>query len=222
MIGYVKRHWELYAGIVGTALVVLIIFVSFCYATVGSHTDLVFRSQKDLTHAMGGAKPVGIVFGGGIEGGKPRPLLRDRLDAAAGLLQAGIVSKLIVTGDNRTHSYNEPQAMHDYLVKEKGIDEEVIQLDNAGRSTYESCERASKVFKLKQAVLISESTHLPRAIYLCRHFDIASYGYASDGKAANNLQLSQNIREVMARTKAILNIYVVGEKTVLGDPIPVR
>ena len=187
----------------------------------GQGAKYVFNDQQSLKSAVNNTKPVAIVLGGGIENGKPKPLLKDRLRTAAKLLRNGTASKLIVSGDNRFVHYNEPQAMKNYLVREEKIDAKFIQLDNAGRSTYESCERAKKIFGLNRVVLVSESTHLPRAVYLCRSFGIESYGYSSNGVAAKGLRVSQNIREVMARTKAILNIYVIDENTVLGPPIKI-
>lgn len=162
---------------------------------------------------------IAVVFGGGIENGKPRPLLQDRLDTAAKLLENGKVRKLVLSGDNRTESYDEPRAMYDYLVTERQIAANKLQLDSAGRSTYETCERAKKIFSLDQAILISESTHLPRAIYTCRSFGVKAIGVSSDGQSSAGLKVGQRWREVLARTKATLNIYFVGEPTVLGEQI---
>jgi len=164
---------------------------------------------------------VAIVFGGGIENGRPRPLLKDRLDTAANLINQGKARKLLVSGDNRFVTYNEPQAMRNYLINEKHIDPALIQLDNAGRSTYETCERANKIFGLNRAILISESTHLPRAIYTCHSFGIDSTGLSSDGKSSAGLKVGQRFREILARTKATINIYIIGEPTVLGDKISI-
>jgi SanA protein len=164
--------------------------------------------------------PVAIVFGGGIENDQPRPLLKDRLDTAAALLKAGKVRKLLVSGDNRFTNYSEPTVMQQYLVRQKGINIKDIVIDDAGRSTYETCERAFKIFSLHKAVLVSESTHLPRAIYTCRSFGIEAYGYSSDGKSSSGLKVGQRFREILARTKATLNIYVMGEQTVPGNKIP--
>jgi vancomycin permeability regulator SanA len=161
---------------------------------------------------------VGIVFGGGVSDTEPLPLLKDRLDTAKQLLDNNEVDKLILSGDNRTLDYNEPAIMTRYLIQ-KGVSEEQIQQDFAGRSTYETCERAKRIFGLDEAILISERTHLPRAIYLCRSFDIKTYGIASDGEAASGLQIGQRWREVLASNKAIFNTYIAGEQTVLGEPI---
>lgn len=161
---------------------------------------------------------IGIVFGGGIRDNKPLPLLRDRLLTAKDLLQGGVIEKLVLSGDNRFLEYNEPQVMYTFLI-DQGVDPQRLQVDYAGRSTYETCERAKKVFNVHEAILISESTHLPRAIYLCEHFGVTAYGAASDGKSSAGLKIGQRWREILARNKAVFNVYFIGEKTILGDPI---
>lgn len=164
---------------------------------------------------------VAIVFGGGVRNGKPLPLLAERLDTAKIILDRGYVKKLILSGDNRTLDYNEPIAMYDYLVS-KGASPDALQLDQAGRSTYETCERARKIFNLAKAVLVSEATHLPRATYLCKSFGIDVIGVKSEGRTAAGLYSSQRWREIFARDKALFNVYFIGEQTVLGEPIDLQ
>lgn len=202
------RDWLL------TLLLVVATALAINYAHIGSYGRYFTAEYIDS-----GYPDVAVVLGGGIENGKPRPLLRDRLIAAAELYKDGEIKKILVSGDNRFDAYNEPKVMSDYLVKEQGIPADAIVADNAGRSTYETCERAKKIFGLEKAVLISESTHLPRAIYLCRHFGIEAVGKASDGESSSGLRAGQRWREFLARTKASLNVYIIGEQTILGDKI---
>ncbi len=158
---------------------------------------------------------VGIVLGAGVaKNGKPYKELQARLDSAADSLNSGLVDKLILSGDNRFKNYDEPTAMYNYLINNKGISAKLLQRDFAGRSTYESCERAAKVFQLKQTIIFSANSHLPRAMYLCRHFGIETYGVSSGVEANNSTR-----RELLARVKAIYNTKLIGESTVLGDPI---
>src|SRR5260221_295161 len=61
------------------------------------------------------AAPIAIVFGAGLQrDGTPTLVLRDRMQTAAELYQAGKVQKILLSGDNRFVNYNEPQAMFDY------------------------------------------------------------------------------------------------------------
>lgn len=159
---------------------------------------------------------VGLVLGAGITpGGKPYKELAARLDVAADAMRNGYIKQLIVSGDNRFTSYDEPTAMKNYLIEKHGLDPHKIHTDFAGRSTYESCERASKIFQQKRLIIMSAESHLPRAIYLCRHFGIESYGLASNLEANNSTR-----REALARVKAIYNVHIKGEPTILGKPIP--
>lgn len=211
---WLKEHCKQLIILLAASFMLSMLVVVCNYLYVGS-----YEKYMVIESALPEPSTVAVVLGGGIEEGRPRPLLKDRLDTAAWLLDTGKVRKLLVSGDNRHVSYNEPQVMFNYLVNEKHIEPEDIQLDNAGRSTYETCERARRIFSLDKVVLVSESTHLPRAIYLCRSFGVEAYGYKSDGQASAGLRVGQRWREVMARTKATFNIYVIGERTVLGDKI---
>lgn len=199
--------------LIGVFVVIELIIIGFivCYFSVGSYSQYMISAdeakQKDMA--------VGIVFGSGVApNGKPYDELRGRLDGAAELYQAGAITKIIVSGDNRFVEYNEPQSMQDYLSDEKQIPLDAIQQDNAGRSTYETCERANKIFSLSQAILITADSHLPRALFTCRKLGVESYGVAYGANANNAFR-----REFLARTKAMYNVYIRGEPTVLGDPI---
>ncbi len=215
--GYIKEHQKDIFIFCSIILSILVFFVLGSYLIIGANSKYI----KDYDQIGDVDSYTAVVLGGGIENGKPRPLIKERLNAAADLLEQGKVKKLIVSGDNRYLDYNEPQAMKNYLVEQRRIDPAKIQLDNAGRSTYETCERAIKVFNQNKLILVSESTHLPRAIYLCRSFGIEAYGYKSDRKSASGLLSYQLFREIFARTKATFNVYVIGEKTILGNKIPI-
>lgn len=167
-------------------------------------------SQQAARHMQ-----AGLVLGAGVtKDGKPYKELQARLDTAADSLNAGVVQVLILSGDNRFKHYDEPTAMKRYLSEQRGIPADKLVLDYAGRSTYESCERAAKVFNVTELTLFSAGSHLPRAIYLCRHFGIQTQGIASGLEANNSTR-----RELLARVKAVYNAHVVGERTILGDPI---
>ncbi|MFT4532285.1 MAG: SanA protein [Candidatus Saccharimonadales bacterium] len=199
-------------------LVFITIFTTGSFVLIETNSARVYEVSDISLAKLSEDISVGIVFGGGVNEDKPTDLVIERLNTAISLLGRGIVDKLIVSGDNRFLDYNEPTVMKDYLVSE-GVNPNLIQEDFAGRSTYETCERASKIFGITSAILISESTHLTRAVFLCRHFGIDSYGAKSDSSVSANIKVSQEFREVLARNKAIFNAYIYGERTVLGDPI---
>ena len=113
--------------------------------------------------------PVGgpvLVLGAGVYGdGEPTELLQGRLRTALSLYQAGKVRWFLVSGDNRHPSYNEPQAMRRWLVKQ-GVPPTHIVSDYAGLRTWDSLKRSQAVFGQRQAVIVTSYLHLPRALYV--------------------------------------------------------
>lgn len=201
-------------------LIVLIIglifaFVLGSFLIVQKEAASVYSADDDIEK-----KRIGIVFGAGFTDDGPLEPLQDRLDTAYELYDSGKIQKLLLTGDNRTLDYNEPQVMENYLL-ERGIPRNAMQQDLAGRSTYESCERAAKIFGVTSAVLISQETHLPRAIYLCEHFGISSIGVKAQGDGSSLRRfVGQTVREVPARAKAVFNAHFIGEDTILEESTP--
>ena len=209
VVSLLRKHQRMVLAVAGAFIALVTLMLVLSTRAIQANKQYVLSDGSDR-HFQ-----VGIVLGAGVtKQGKPFKELQARLDTAAAVLQAGQVDKLVLSGDNRFKGYDEPTAMVEYLVTTKHIDRSKLQPDYAGRSTYESCERAAKVFKIKRAVIISAPSHLPRAIYLCRHFGVESYGISSGADAQNAWR-----REPLASVKAVYNIYVRGEKTLLGAPI---
>jgi vancomycin permeability regulator SanA len=215
----IKKYWK-EMTLLFLALAATTTFA--CFVIIQKNSNRIYSVNDTKLSALNVESKVGIVFGGGVSEIEPLPLLKDRLDTSKELLDSGYINKLILSGDNRTLSYNEPVVMYNYLVENLKVDPDKLELDYAGRSTYETCERAKKVFGISDAYLISESTHLPRAIYLCKHFGIDAFGIDSSGESSKGLQLGQRWREILARNKAVFNIYLIGEETILGDPIDIN
>lgn len=206
-----QKHRKLIFIFIAAAITLLVLLIASCHLIISRDRRYILPADTKM-HAR-----VGLVLGAGItKSGKPFKELQARLDIAAAALNKGQVDELLLSGDNRFNNYNEPDAMKNYLVSVKHIPADKLQPDYAGRSTYESCERAAKVFGLRKTIIYSADTHLPRAIYLCRHFHIAAYGVSSGVEANNGFR-----RELLADVKAVFNVYVIGPHTVLGRPIPI-
>lgn len=153
---------------------------------------------------------VAIIFGAGIkDDGTPSDALKDRLKTAAELYDAGLVDTIIVSGDNRLENYDEPTAMYEYLMNTERIPAGDIVLDYAGRRTYDTCARASEVFDVDTAILVSQGFHLPRAIFTCTALGIDSAGYSATDEYGYVFGEYYKIREVAAIYKAVFDIYIM-------------
>jgi len=165
---------------------------------------------------------VAIVFGAGLwRDGSPTPVLRDRVATAVDLYFAGKVVKLLMSGDNRFIYHNEPGAMREYALS-LGVPDEDIVMDFAGRRTYDTCYRAIHIFGVKEAVLITQAFHLPRAIYTCNQLGLPSIGAPADQREYRRRSLVYwNTREIPATLVALLEVHLTRPIPVMGEPEPI-
>ena len=167
------------------------------------------------------SKKAAVVFGAGLwRDGSPTPILRDRVRTAADLYFSGKVEKLLMSGDNHVVEYNEPLAMKE-LALSFGVPAEAIVLDYAGRRTYDTCLRALSVFGLDDVILVTQSFHLPRAIYICTHLGLRSVGVKADLQVYRKSSIFVwKIRELFATLKAIWDVNLGHPEPILGDYEP--
>jgi SanA protein len=165
---------------------------------------------------------VAIVFGAGLtRTGGPSAVLRDRVEKAAELYKAGKVSKLLMSGDNRFVDYNEPAAMKSYAL-ELGVPEKDIVLDFAGRRTYDTCYRAKHIFGVEEAILVTQSFHMPRALFTCKGLGLQVNGVAADVRTYGRRSYAYwYIREIPASIVAIWEVWISHPLPVLGNPEPI-
>jgi len=166
--------------------------------------------------------PVGIVPGAGLNRDKtPSLALRDRLDGAIAFYKTDKISKILMSGDNRTEYYDEPTSMRNYAVS-KGVQDLDVVLDFAGQRTYDTCFRAKHIFGLDRVVIFTQTYHLWRAVYLCRALGLDAYGIAID---ESNYVTSRYrfwlFREVFARLSAVWDVTIGKPIPILGEPEPI-
>ena len=166
------------------------------------------------------ARPVAIVFGAGVQpDGGLTPMLADRMDTAIELYRAGVVRKLLVSGDNRFAHYDEPGRMYDYAVA-RGVPPEDVVRDYAGRRTYDTCYRAAAIFGVTEALLVTQRFHLPRAIFTCRNTGVDGIGFSADRRIywSNGFY---RLRDAFATVRAWWDVKVARPRPVLGEKIDV-
>lgn len=167
-------------------------------------------------------KKVAIVFGAGLQrDGTPSPILRDRVETAVTLLREKKVEKILFSGDNRFENYNEPGAMQAYALQ-LGAPLQDIVLDYAGRRTYDTCYRAKFIFKVEEAILVTQEFHLPRALFLCNHFKINAVGVNADIRNYSKRSVQVwTLREIFATTTAVWDLFIRKPIPVLGEELPI-
>jgi vancomycin permeability regulator SanA len=167
------------------------------------------------------AAPVALVLGAEVHpDGSPSAFLVARLDIARRLLADGRVKAILVSGDHREWTYNEPGAMATWL-REHGVPMTKIVVDYAGFDTYDSCARAKRVFGVRQAIVVTQSYHLDRAVTLCRTLGIDTYGVGDDSaRIYRDPWLNSAVRERGAAVKALIDVVSHRDPVFLGRHEP--
>jgi vancomycin permeability regulator SanA len=155
------------------------------------------------------AQQTALVLGASVfKDGTPSDILSDRLLVARDLYKAGKVQKLLLTGSNQAEDYNETGAMEKFLLKE-GVPASVLITDQSGHRTYDSCWRAKHVFGLNEAILITQSFHMPRALWLCNTLGLKSIGLLADHPRYQFHDWAYwKIRDILSLNKAFFDLYI--------------
>ncbi|HET9518026.1 MAG TPA: ElyC/SanA/YdcF family protein [Actinoplanes sp.] len=163
------------------------------------------------------AAPVALVLGAQVDpGGVPSPFLAARLEIARRLFEAGKVRAILVSGDNMHHEYNEPEAMGRWLV-DRGVPARQVVLDYAGFDTYDSCARANRIFGVEQAIVVTQSFHIARAVTVCRRLGIDATGVGDDTvKVYERPWTISSTREHGASVKAVFDVLSGRDPVHLG------
>jgi vancomycin permeability regulator SanA len=203
------------SGLGVLALILPHLILLFQYSTIAK-TQRIFKVEDVPSH------PVAIVFGAGLRwDGTPTSILRERVTFAADLYKTGKVQKVLMSGDNREIYYNEPEAMRQYAL-DLGVPQDAIVLDYAGLRTYDTCYRAREIFGVKEAILVTQDFHMPRALYTCNALNLPSVGViASKYHYSPPLRFYWNVREAFATLAAFWDIKVARPLPILGKPEPI-
>jgi SanA protein len=142
-----------------------------------------------------------------IEGGAPNPFFETRMETAAQLYKLGKIDHFILSGDNRSVFYNEPLEMRKALLR-RGVPASAITLDYAGLRTLDSVVRCKKIFGQDKITIITQPFHSYRALFISRYFKIDAVAMVAEEP---DFEYSFRVlfREYLARTKAILDLYVL-------------
>lgn len=133
-----------------------------------------------------------------------------RINAAVELYRSGKIKHIIVSGDNRVENYNEPKQMQSALMS-RGIPESAITLDYAGFRTLDSVVRCIKVFGQTKFIIISQKFHVERALFIAHKYDADAIGFAAQDPP-EKYSTKTKIREIFAKTKAVIDLYLINKK----------
>ena len=192
-------------------------------AIVGLCNLIVIQSARGRTYSDVEKIPynkVGLVLGTTpkLINGNDNYYYKCRMQATADLYFAGKISYIIASGDNHIKEYNEPECMPNSLVA-LGVPDSVIYLDYAGFRTFDSMVRAKKVFGQNSITVISQHWHNQRAIYVARKQGMDIDGFDAKDAVVRKAYIKNHIREMLAKVKAVVDVYFGKQPHFLGEPV---
>ncbi|CAZ96567.1 MULTISPECIES: SanA/YdcF family protein [Zobellia] len=207
-----------YYKICGALVASLFLLIFLCNLIISSSAEgKTFNSLEALPKNR-----VGIVLGTSkkLIGGLPNPYYTFRIEATLELYQAQKIDFVLVSGDNGTRYYNEPNTIKKDLIS-KGIPAEKIFLDFAGFRTLDSMVRAKEVFGLNDVTVISQEFHNQRAIYLAEKKGLKAIGY--NAKSISGRQgLKVRLREYLARVKVFIDLLFNTQPKFFGERVDIK
>jgi SanA protein len=139
-------------------------------------------------------------------GGQKNLHFHYRIESAAALYHAGKVRHILVSGDNRRANYNEPTRMKEALAA-RGVPGSAITCDYAGFRTLDSVVRARQIFDVQNCIIVTQRYHATRALEIARARGLRAVSFCTRDVALRH-SLKTEVREVLARTVTVLDLYV--------------
>lgn len=202
----------------GLLLIALILVIFVCNIIISSTAEGQIYTDTDTIPA----NRVGLVLGTSnrLTNGSPNPYYTYRIDATIALYKARKIEFVLVSGDNGSIYYNEPNTIKKDLIN-GGIPEHVIFLDYAGFRTLDSMFRAKFVFGLDKVTVISQKFHNERAIYIAKQKGLKAIGFnAQDISTSQGLKVQ--IREYLARVKVFIDMVLNTQPKFYGATIEIK
>ena len=152
--------------------------------------------------------------------GRPSPMLLDRVRAAERLYRAHRVSKLLLSGDHSRIDYDEVGTMREMLLRD-GIPAPDIFEDHAGFDTWDSAQRARRVFDVRSVVVVTQGFHMARALFDARRAGLRATGFSADRRNYGHVMAKLEVREARARVKTLGDAVTGADPKFLGPQIAI-
>jgi len=212
------RKWtirfSLFLAISGLAFFIFVLWINLEVTKTGKQYS--YNSVGAIPHnhcavVLGTSKFLGT--------GKENLYYTYRIQAAVLLYKNKKIDYIIVSGDNKHRSYNEPVSMFNDLV-EAGIPRDRVIMDYAGFRTLDSVVRCFMVFGQHRFTVISQPFHNHRAIFIGRKRGLEVIAFNA-GDLSGRPSVKVIMREIGARVLLAYDLLTGTQPHFLGEQIKI-
>lgn len=174
-----RKRWLKILGGIYQVLVVLFVISFIVFEGVLWYNMAHFKKLNEIP-----SEDYAIVLGAGLNGDKPGPVLKDRLNEAIKYLDVHKDTEVIVSGGQGSNEIvPEAVAMKNYLVQ-KGINSNRIIEENKSQTTMQNFEFSKEILEQKgvskeTVVVITSDFHLDRALILAKIYGVNAIGLSA-------------------------------------------
>ena len=173
-----KRRFALVLGVSLAGIFLAFYLISFF--------SVLRFSRRDETRPADCA----IVLGASAAGGEVSPVLRERIEHAIRLYEAGTVGCLIMTGGTETVPCSEAESAAKYAVS-RGVAPEDVYFEDRSQNTEENLAQAKLLMTehgLRDALVVSDPYHMKRAMLQAAELGITAFSSPTDSSMYRSLQ----------------------------------
>lgn len=214
MHGFIKGFAYLFT----IGVIIFTIYMVLCLFRISSYAFFTYDSYNNIPYNR-----VGLLLGtsSNTSPGRPNEFFTNRILAASSLYKKNKIDYILVSGDNRHPSYNEPREMTRALIR-AGVPAKRIISDYAGFRTIDSIIRAKSVFMLNELTIISQDFHNERALFIAKANGINAIAFNASNPVSEVANFKVEIREFFARIMCVFDIYFLNSQPkFLGEPIAI-
>lgn len=188
------------------AIIIVVMLVLVSNIVVLNSADGKIYSIDSKEFSSLGNQGVAIVLGASVSKNQLNKVYELRVGTALELYKQNKVQNILVSGDGNSKYYDEITPAINYL-RDRGVPAEYIMGDSLGLDTYDSIQRALEVYGVRKVVIVSQSYHLPRAIFIANSLGVDAIGVSAPDAGQNGRTLG-GAREWYARVKAFVEVLV--------------
>lgn len=184
---------------------ILMLILIFCCIFISTMISIWRYGKKDSKQQA----DVAIVLGASLSSDGVSPVFRERLNHGIWLYQNGYVDKIILTGGLGEGSYQSDAFVAGQYVKDQGVPEGAIILEEESKITQENLINSKKIMDdlgYSTAIIVSDPIHMKRSMLMAKDAGITAY---SSPTPTSMYQSRESILPFLARESILYMGYGV-------------